>query len=139
MNYLLDTCVLSEFTRHQPEEKVVEWIRAINEEMLFISVITIGEIQNGIERLPESHRKTELLVWMNNKLIKRFEQRIIPIDTPTMLIWGSLTARMKSAGKPLGAMDSLIIASALYNNFIIVTRNTQDFLPCGVSVLNPWE
>jgi predicted nucleic acid-binding protein len=139
MNYLLDTCVLSEFTRHQPEEKVVEWIRAINEEMLFISVITIGEIQNGIERLSESHRKTELLVWMNNELIKRFEQRIIPIDTPTMLIRGSLTARMKSAGKPLGAMDSLIIASALYNNFIIVTRNTQDFLPCGVSVLNPWE
>ena len=70
MNYLLDTCVLSEFTRRKPEQKVVHWVDSIDEDKLFLSVITIGEIQHGIVRLPESHRKTDLLVWMNNELIK---------------------------------------------------------------------
>jgi toxin FitB len=139
MNYLLDTCVLSEFTRRRPEEKVVRWMESVDEEKLFISVITIGEIQHGIERLPESHRKTELLVWMNNGLVKRFEQRIIPLDMPAMFLWGSLTAHMESSGKPIALMDSLIVATALHNNFIIATRNGIDFLPCGVQVINPWE
>ncbi|MGD0610836.1 MAG: type II toxin-antitoxin system VapC family toxin [Anaerolineales bacterium] len=139
MNYLLDTCVLSEFTRRQPEEKVVHWLEGIDEEMFFISVITIGEIQRGIERLPESHRKTELLVWMNNGLIKRFGERAIPLDVPTMFLWGSLTARMDSTGQPMAIMDSLIAATALQNQLIIATRNVTDFLPCGVQVINPWE
>ena len=139
MNYLLDTCVLSEFTRRRPEEKVVHWMESIDEEKLFISVITIGEIQHGIERLPESHRKTELLVWMNNGLVKRFEQRIIPLDMPAMFLWGSLIAHMESMGQPMALMDSFIVASALQNNLIIATRNVNDFLPCGVQVINPWE
>lgn len=139
MNYLLDTCVLSEFTRRRPEKKVIRWLESINEEKLFISVITIGEIQHGIERLPESHRKTELLVWTNNGLVKRFEQRVIPLDMPAMFLWGSLTARLESAGQPMGVMDSLIAATALQSNFILATRNVTDFLPCGVQVINPWE
>jgi len=66
MNYLLDTCVLSEFTRHQPDEgdllsQVIQWMDGMDESKLFLSVITIGEIQRGIERLPESHRKNELI------------------------------------------------------------------------------
>jgi predicted nucleic acid-binding protein len=139
MNYLLDTCVLSAFTRRQREEKVIHWMESVDEEKLFISAITIGEIQHGIERLPESHRKTELLVWMNNSLVKRFEQRIIPLDMQAMFLWGSLTARMESTGKPIALMDSFIVATALQNNLIIATRNVTDFLPCGVQVINPWE
>ena len=72
MNYLLDTCVLSEFTRRKPYANVTEWVDRIEEEKLFLSVITLGEIQRGIERLPESHRKTEMLAWMNNELVERF-------------------------------------------------------------------
>ena len=139
MNYLLDTCVLSEFTRRRPEEKVVNWMESVDEEKFFISVITIGEIQHGIERLPESHRKTGLLVWMNNELVKRFEHRILPLDMPAMFLWGSLTAHMESTGQPIALMDSLIVATALQNNLIIATRNVTDFLPCGVQVINPWE
>lgn len=139
MNYLLDTCVLSEFTRRKPDEKVIQWIDSVDEEKLFLSVITIGEIQRGIERLPESHRKTELLVWMNDGLVQRFQSRILPIDTPTMHLWGSLTAHMEHAGRPVSIMDSLIIATALHNNLIIATRNVTDFAPCGVQVINPWE
>ncbi len=138
MNYLLDTCVLSEFTRRRPEEKVIHWIDQIDEEKLFISVITIGEIQHGIERLPKSQRKTELLSWLNVGFVKRFEQRILPLDLPTMFLWGALTARMEHTGQPMGVMDSLLIATALRNNLIIATRNVNDFLPCGIQVTNPW-
>ncbi|MDZ4158656.1 MAG: type II toxin-antitoxin system VapC family toxin, partial [Anaerolineaceae bacterium] len=129
----------SEFTRRKPDENVIRWVDSIDEEKLFLSVITIGEIQRGIERLPESHRKTELLVWMNNGLIERFGQRILPLDTQTMFLWGSLTSQMENSGQPMPLMDSLIVATALQNNLIIVTRNVSDFLPCGVQVINPWE
>ena len=139
MNYLLDTCVLSEFTRRQPEPRVIDWLDLIDEEKLFISVITVGEIQRGIERLPDSHRKTELLVWMNNGLMARFADRMLPIDASTMYLWGSLMARLEAAGQPMGVMDSLILASAMQNNMIIATRNVADFLPSGVQVINPWD
>ena len=139
MNYLLDTCVLSEFTRRQPEPRVIDWLDSIDEEKLFISAITVGEIQRGIERQPDSHRKTELLVWMNNGLVTRFARRTFPIDAETMFLWGSLVARLEAAGQPMGVMDSLILASALQNNLIIATRNVADFLPSGVQVINPWD
>jgi toxin FitB len=139
MNYLLDTCVLSEFTRHQPDEKVIRWVDSITENRLFLSVISIGEIQHGIERLPDSHRKTELLVWLNNGLIQRFDRRLLPLETQTMLVWGALIARMERSGKPMPVMDSLITATAIQNNLIIVTRNVADFTDCGVQLINPWE
>jgi predicted nucleic acid-binding protein len=139
MNYLLDTCVLSEFTRHQPAERVIQWMDSMDESKLFLSVVTIGEIQRGIERLPESHRKNELIAWLNDGLVNRFDRRIVNIDVPGMFLWGSLTVRMESIGKPMSVMDSLIVASALHQNMIIVTRNVTHFQSCGVQVVNPWE
>lgn len=139
MNYLLDTCLLSEFTRRQPQQKVIRWLDGIDEEKLFVSVITVGEIQHGIERLPESRRKVELLTWLNNSLINRFGARILSLDTSTLVLWGSLTARMENSGQPIAVMDGLIAATALQNNLIIATRNISDFLPCGVQLINPWE
>jgi len=139
MKYLLDTCVISEFTRRIPEDKVIQWIEGIDEDQLFLSVITIGEIQRGIERLPDSRRKIEMQAWVNNHLIQRFNNRVISLDTQTMLIWGSLTARMESAGVPLPLMDSLIIATALQHTMVIVTRNISDFGNRGVQIINPWQ
>jgi len=139
VNYLLDTCVLSEFTRRKPEEKVIRWVDRIDEEKIFISVITLGEIQRGAERLPESARKTELLVWMNTALSERLAGRMLPLDASTMLLWGSLTARLERLGQPLPVMDSLIAATALQHSLIIATRNLADFSITGVQVINPWE
>lgn len=139
MSFLLDTCVLSEFTRRQPDQHVIEWLDSIPEESLFISVITIGEIQHGIERLPDSRRKTDLLIWMSTGLLSRFSDRLVGIDAPTMTLWGTLIARLEAAGQPVGVMDSLIIASALQNNLVVATRNVADFIPGGVQVINPWE
>ena len=139
MDYLLDTCILSEFTRRKSEEKVIRWLDGIAEEKLFISVITVGEIQHGIERLPSSPRKNELRVWMNDRLIARFGERILSLDTQTLFLWGALTARLERAGQPAPVMDGLIAATALQHNLLIATRNVVDFLPCGVQMVNPWE
>jgi toxin FitB len=139
MNYLLDTCVLSEFTRRQQNEKVVRWLEQADEEKLYISAITIGEIQRGIERMSPSQRKSDLQRWLNDGLIARFGVRTLPLDAQTMILWGSLTARMENSGQPIPVMDSLIVASALQHDLIIVTRNVSDFLPAGVQVIDPWQ
>jgi toxin FitB len=139
MNYLLDTCVLSEFTWRKPDEKVIRWVDSIDEERLFISVITLGEIQRGVERLSESARKTELLVWMDAELSERFAGRTISLDGATMLLWGSLTARLEKVGRPLAVMDSLIAATALQHSLTLATRNLADFMLSGAQLINPWE
>ena len=140
MSYLLDTCVLLEFSRRRPpDEHVINWLDNIDEDRLFLSVISIGEIQHSIERLPDSRRKNELLTWLNDSLIERFRGRILNVDVATFVLWGSLTARREVSGQPLSVMDSLIAASALHHELILVTRNTADFLPYGIQLLNPWD
>jgi toxin FitB len=139
MIYLLDTCVLSEFTRRKPDEKVIRWIDSIDEEKLAVCAITIGEIQRGIERLADSHRKTELRTWMNGGLVERFGARILPLSAQTLLTWGALCARLEQAGSTISVMDGLIAACALEHNLVLATRNVSDFQPSGVQWINPWE
>jgi tRNA(fMet)-specific endonuclease VapC len=139
MNALLDTCVLSEFTRRQPQEQVIRWLSSVDEETLFLSVLSIGEIQHGIERLEASPRKEALSRWLMEALIPRFDGRILPLDTPTMLVWGGLVARLEGQGRKMPAVDSLIAATALSHNLLLVTRNTADFSSCGVELFNPWQ
>jgi toxin FitB len=105
---------------------------------LHLSVITIGEIRKGIERLPASPRKTVLQEWLEDQLLLRFSERIVPMDTPGMLRWGLLTADIEAKGRPMSAMDSLIAASALSRGFALATRNEDDFKYAGLSIINPW-
>lgn len=139
MNYLLDTCVISELVKKQPNPKVVNWIDGMAESSLFLSVITIGEIQKGVEKLPPSKRKTSLRRWLNEQLPVRFANRIVSIDTEVMLAWGQLVARLDQQGNPMPAIDSLITATALHGNFTLVTRNEEDFKHSGVPIFNPWK
>jgi len=139
MNYLLDTCVISELVAKHPHQKVVGWIDSIEEARLHLSVITIGEIRKGIEKLPDSQRRTVLEEWLNEQLLVRFAGRIVPIDSGVMLRWGQLTGSLEMAGKTMPAIDSLIAAIALYDNFILVTRNEDDFKYAGVPIVNPWR
>jgi predicted nucleic acid-binding protein len=138
MNYLLDTCVISELVARQPEPKVVNWIDAIEDERIYLNVITVGEIKRGIEKLPESSRRQALADWLDSDLLLRFRGRILAVDTAVMLRWGELVAKMEGAGRPLPAMDSLIAALALSHNLHLVTRNEKDFQGTGVVVVNPW-
>ncbi|GIV81130.1 MAG: ribonuclease VapC [Anaerolineae bacterium] len=139
MNYLLDTCVLSEFTKRQPKPEVVQWLAQADEQTLFLSVLSVGEIQRGIERLTESRRKDELRQWLDQALLPRFVHRLLPLDAEIMLLWGALTARLETQGRKMSAFDSLIAATALFHHLTLVTRNETDFADSGVNLVNPWN
>jgi predicted nucleic acid-binding protein len=139
MRFLLDTCVISELAARQPDPDVVRWVDSIDEERLYLSVITIGEIKKGIERLPDSKRKSTLAEWLEGDLLLRFEDRILPIDTRVVLVWGELTADLEKQGRRMPAIDSLIAATALQGRLSLATHNVDDFANSGVAVFNPWE
>lgn len=138
MSYLLDTCVLSEFKKKQPEKKVIAWLEAQIEESLFLSALTIGEIQKGIASLPASRRRTDLEIWLEN-VTYRYDRRILPLDTGVMRTWGKLTGALETQGRVLPFLDSLIAATALNHKLILVTRNESDFAGTGATVLNIWK
>jgi len=138
MKYLLDTCVISELIKKNPNKQVVEWISKTTETNLFISVLTIGELHKGIEKLPESRKKEKLHKWLNCDLKERFKDRIIDFDLQVATTWGKIQARSESAGKAMPAIDGMIAATGIANDFIIVTRSTSDMEISGASLLDPW-
>lgn len=138
MTWLLDTNVLSELRKKSPDEKVIEWIQKHLEEDVYLSVITIGEIEAGIHKLEESIRKDELSAWLNKEIISTYNQKILPIDTQTMMVWGKLTAELRKIGKPMPIIDSLITATAQQHELTLVTRNTSDFEAADIALTNPW-
>lgn len=139
MRYLVDTCVLSDLVAQRPNPGLVEWVDRVDEARLYICVISIGEIQKGIQKLAPSERRQSLTEWLTEDLLIRFKDRILPVDTQAMLAWGTLTAELEKRGQPMPAIDSMIAAVALQNGLTLVTRNEADFLHSGVRVLNPWR
>ena len=139
MNYILDTNVISELVAKQPNQGVVDWIDSLDPNHVFLSVITIGELRKGIEKLSESSRKEALHDWLITDLLSRFSGRILPLDIEVMLTWGTLTGQLERIGRPLPAIDSFIAALALHHGFILATRNEHDFKDTGIALINPWS
>lgn len=139
MNYLLDTCVVSELISRQPNSQVLDWLRNLPSERIFLSVLTIGEIQRGIKKLPDSNRKQELSEWLKSELLERFQNRILAIDTEIILGWGELIADLERQGRILPAVDSILAAQALTFGLQFVTRNEKDFAGTGIQIINPWQ
>lgn len=139
MRYLLDTCTVSEFTKPRPETRVIEWMNAIDELKVCVSAATIGELQRGISLLPPSNKRVYLEGWLQAQLTTRFINRVLPLDEDIFRVWGSLVARLRLEGHPIGVFDSLIAATAIHHRLTLATRNTNDFLHVGISLFNPWE
>ena len=138
MKYLLDTCVISELIRSQPVPAVVEWLKQQTEHDLFLSTLTFGEIEKGIEKAASSGRKKKLTLWVEHDLKQRFENRIIPVDLAVATKWGRVQGACEKKGLPMPAIDGLIAASALVYQCVVVTRNIEDMRQSGVGLLNPW-
>lgn len=138
MNYLLDTCLISELAKSKPDKKVVDWVLSENETGFYVSVLTFGELHKGIEKLPESKKKDELRSWIEDELKNRFQNRIIDIDMRVSILWGKIQCVAEKKGKPMPAIDSLIAATALAHDLTVVTRNVSDMEQSGVMLLNPW-
>jgi len=137
--YLLDTNCVSELVRIKPEPRVVSWMQAAEETLLYLSVLTLGEIRKGLAGLPQGKRRTHLETWLEIELGARFAGRILPIDVSVADRWGLLVASAKREGRTLSAIDGLLAATALHHNLTVVSRNVSDFADTRVQVLNPWK
>jgi predicted nucleic acid-binding protein len=135
MSYLLDTNIVSETIRKNPNRSVLTWFDQVPGEALFISVLTLGEIRKGIEALSDRGRREKLRLWLEHELPAWFEGRALPVDLAVADRWGRLLAE---AGRPLPTIDSLLAATALHHELRLVTRNARDFDYPGLEVIDPF-
>lgn len=138
MNYLLDTCVISEIVKPAPSSRVMMWINSIPSERLFLCSLTIGEIRRGLTKLPESKKKERLTDWLNT-LLENYQDRIHSIDITVAENWGIMQGKAENEGMPMSSIDSLIAATSYTHNLILVTRNEEDFQASKLSIINPWN
>lgn len=138
--FLLDTNVISEFNRTgPPQEEVRQWLDAVDTDFLYVSVITLGEIQFGIERLAHGKRGTHLEQWMEQEFPSWFPGRILPVDAEIIKRWAVLSAERERQGRPLASFDGLIAATALHHGLTLATRDINDFDGLGVTLVSPWD
>jgi toxin FitB len=135
---LVDTCVLSELRRTDGNPRVRAMFATIAESDVFLSVLTIGELRKGIDRLKAGPKKHALSTWID-RLAMSAEGRILSVDLETAVIWGEVSARAEKKGRPIPAIDGLLAATALRHGLHLMTRNVADFEPTGVLLVNPWE
>lgn len=139
MSFLVDTNVVSEWVRPQPDRNVISWLAEVDEDRVFISVISFAEIRRGVELLPVGCRRERLATWLAEELPVRFEERILDIDQRVAETWGVVTARGQKIGLTLGSMDALVAATAEAHNLTLATRNVKDFQRLGIALFDPWQ
>jgi predicted nucleic acid-binding protein len=138
VSFLLDTNVISEWIKPKPDLNVISWVAEVDEDRVFISVISFAELRHGVELLPAGRRRDRLAHWLAEELPERFEDRILAIDHHVAENWGVIIARGRRAGMTLGSMDAFVVATAQTRGLTLVTRKVKDFEPIGISLLDPW-
>lgn len=133
--FLLDTVIVSELRKKRPNAGVVRWVSKQRDDQLYLSVVTLGEIERGIEkrRQADAEFADTLAVWLEN-LIRLYADRILPVTPGVARRWGCLSAQLGHEGA-----DVLIAATALIHGLKVVTRNVGDFEPTGVKVIDPFS
>ncbi len=137
--YLLDTTCISELVRIEPDVRVLTWMRAANEKLLHLRVLTLGEIRKGTTLLSASRRRIQLERWPEVELPAQFADRLLPINAEIAEIWGTMAGEAQLQGIAVGIIDGFLAATAKHHELTIVTRNVRDFRRWGLSVLNPWN
>ena len=138
MSFLLDTNVVSEWTRPRPDEGVVRWLAEVDEDLLFLSAITLAELRRGVERMTPGSRRTRLEDWLTTDMRLRFEHRVLAVDEDIADQWGRVVAQSEAIGRPISSMDAFLAATAIQRDLTMVTRNVSDFARLGLSITNPW-
>lgn len=136
---ILDTCVVSEAKRPAPSAAVRQWFESADVSALYLTSTVVGEIGEGIRRMPEGRRRAALLLWLDNLVTVTFAGRILPYDLEASLIYGQLAAAAYGIGHPPSVGDSQIAAVARRHGMAVATRNVRDFAPFGVPLVNPWD
>jgi len=139
LSFLLDTNVLSEPLRKKPDAAVLRWLHEVDEDETHISVVTLSELRDGIDRMPAGAQRRRLDDWLSLQVPQRFDGRIVEIGPDLALECGRMMARQYKLGRQPDAMDAFIAATAMREDFTLVTRNVADFEGLGVAILNPWE
>lgn len=133
MSYLIDTSVVYELARTQPEPRVMEWFKAIPDSALYLSALSLGELRNRVEMLSDVARREKLRLWLENDLPAWFGDHLLAVDAGVADRWGRLQAE---AVRPLSTIDSLLAATALHHDLRLVTRNRMDWGIQGLGVVN---
>jgi len=139
VSFLLDTNIVSEWVKPRPNPGVVAWLAEVDEDRVFLSVVTLAELRYGIERMAEGRRRHRIEEWLRDELPLRFEGRILRVDGAVADAWGKVVAQREAAGRPIGTMDAFITATAQIHRLTVVTRNAPDFEPSVRDVLNPFD
>ena len=139
MNFLLDTNVISEWVKPEPDRNVVAWLAEADEDRVFVSVMSFAEIRRGIELMVAGRRRERLAQWLGQELPLRFEDRILAVDPEVAVIWGVVMARSESQGHAMGSMDAFVAATAEAHDLTLVTRNIRDFEHLAISLVDPWQ
>jgi toxin FitB len=139
VSFLLDTNVVSEWTKPRPNSRVTTWLHEVDEDRVFLSVITLAELRHGVEKLPAGPRRALLDAWLRDDLPLRFETRVLGVDADVADAWGRLIAASEARGRPLTVMDGFVAATATVHDLTLVTRNERDFAFALKHVLNPWR
>jgi predicted nucleic acid-binding protein len=135
MSYLIDTCALSELVSARPDKNVISWFESKPQESLHLSVLSLGEIRKGVEKMSQGRRRDQILSWLEHDLPLWFEDRMLPVDNHVADEWGRLLSKVE---RTIPAVDSFIAATALCRRLTVVTRNVKDFDLPGIETLNPW-
>ena len=138
MRFLLDTNVILEWAKQQPDAGVAAFLAAQDEDSVFVSVVTLAELRRGVQRLPAGRRQSRLDAWLRDELPARFADRVLGIDAAIADAWGRVIARRERAGRPMGAMDGWIAAIVTVHELELVTRNELDFAGVVDRITNPW-
>lgn len=139
MKYVMDTPLLVEIIHAKPDDWITHWIDAINEDDIYLSAVTISEIDFCINKVEESIQKEHLKTWMEKEFLPRFKGKIIPIDEEIFKEWKDLVSELNDVQKPLSAFDALIAATVRAKRMVLITYNREVFSGTGIEVSDPWQ